>query len=398
MTNSTRRQASKKLKVALVYDHLNTRYGGAEQVLRQLHQIYPHAPLFTSVYHEQQASWAKKFTVVPTFLQQVPFAKTHHRWLAAIAPIAFESLDVSDFDIIISVSGGQAKGVITKPHQLHVSYLLTPTRYLYSHQSAYLETLPIYLRWIAQPVIKYLTRWDRLAVNRPDFIIPISKVVGARIKRYFPDLRVKVTPPIYPPISIPDQSKSTQEEGESPLKEVDLLCYGRLVEYKRFDRAIEAAQQLGRKLTIAGEGPALSKLKQKASQATQPTLIQFLPHLPQPDLWSITTPASVILFPGEEDFGISQVEVALAGKPVVLHKQSGAAELVRSLNHVVTIDQVTPESLSSAIMKVEQQPIDTSQAKKLLIKYDDLAFQTHFKKTITKLWLATHRMEDIHVT
>src|SRR5258708_2622600 len=167
-------------KVALVYDRVNTHYGGAENVLLALHQIYPSAPLYTSVYNPQTATWAKVFDVRTSFLQKFPFAKKFHRLYVALMPLAFESFDLSEFDIVISISSAEAKGVLTKPNQLHVCYLLTPTRYLWSHAEEYQKD------WLTGPIraliFNYLRWWDQSAALRPDIFIPISQLVAERCR------------------------------------------------------------------------------------------------------------------------------------------------------------------------------------------------------------------------
>ena len=143
-----------KPKVALVYDRVNTPFGGAENVLLALHQIYPEAPLYTSVYDPKTAPWAKVFSVRPSFLQKIPFAKRFHRLFAVLMPLAFESFDLVEFDIVISITSAEAKGVLTKPNQLHICYLLTPTRYLWSHAKEYEQHR--LTGWLRKLVFSYL--------------------------------------------------------------------------------------------------------------------------------------------------------------------------------------------------------------------------------------------------
>ena len=128
----------KKLKVALVYDWVN-KWGGAERVLLSLQKLFPKAPLYTAVYNPKTASWAKKFSVRPSFLQKLPLAKRYHQFYPGLMPFAFESFDFSDFDIVISVTSSFAKGIITGPKTLHLCYCLTPPRYLYGKRKNYLK-------------------------------------------------------------------------------------------------------------------------------------------------------------------------------------------------------------------------------------------------------------------
>ena len=189
-------------KIALVYDHVNTPYGGAEKVLLALNKAFPNAPLFTSVYHPR-AKWAKVFKIKTSFLQKIPFANSLHRFFAPLMPLAFESLNFSEYDIIISVTSATAKGIITKPNQIHICYMLTPTRYLHSHRTHYEKThwpfkIPI-ISFISRKIFDYLAWWDQIASNRPDLIIPISNLVKKRVKKYYHSLSHDV---IYPPINL----------------------------------------------------------------------------------------------------------------------------------------------------------------------------------------------------
>jgi len=184
------------MNTALVYDWVDS-WGGAERLLLALHELFPKAPLFTSVYNRERAPWALRFDVRTSFLQHIPFAQSHHEWFAAISPIAFESFDFSSYDLVISVSSGQAKGIITKPHSSHICFCLTPTRYLWNQYDDYFAGC----KWfsiVSRPLVSYLRRWDLVASGRPDHYIAISNAVKERINHYYhQDAKV-----IYPPIDL----------------------------------------------------------------------------------------------------------------------------------------------------------------------------------------------------
>ncbi|MBU2632511.1 glycosyltransferase family 4 protein, partial [Patescibacteria group bacterium] len=170
------------MKVALAYDKVN-KWGGAERVLLALCKIFPNAPLYTSVYNKETASWASVFNVKTSFLQKIPFAKSRHDLLAPLMPLAFESFDFSDYDLVISVTSESAKGIITNSKTKHICYFLTPTRYLWSGYRDYFKN-PL-KRTMAIPFVNYLKKWDIAASKRPDVFIGISKEVKARIKKYY---------------------------------------------------------------------------------------------------------------------------------------------------------------------------------------------------------------------
>ncbi|MEA2056669.1 MAG: hypothetical protein U9O78_03095, partial [Patescibacteria group bacterium] len=169
----------KNIRTALVYDRVNTRYGGAEQILTAFFELFPQADLYTSVFDQEQAKWVKPHRVKPSFLQKLPLAKSRHRAFLPLMPFAFENLNLSDYDLVISVTSAEAKGVITKPEQLHLCYLLSPPRYLYSHRQRYLQSRLILkippFAFVAKKILDYLTWWDQVAIYRPDVVIPLSK-------------------------------------------------------------------------------------------------------------------------------------------------------------------------------------------------------------------------------
>ena len=169
------------MNVVLVYDRVN-KFGGAERVLMALHEIWPEAPLYTSVYDPESTPWTKGWDVRPSFLQKFPWARRNHESLGWLMPLAFESLDLSGFDVVISLTSEAAKGVITSPRQLHICYLLTPTRYLWSHAVAYLGTVPLPLRPLAFVAQLKLRHWDFVAAQRPDHII--LTIIAQQLRRH----------------------------------------------------------------------------------------------------------------------------------------------------------------------------------------------------------------------
>lgn len=170
-------------KVAIVYDRVN-KWGGAERVLLSLHEMFPKAPLYTSVYDKKNAKWAKVFPQVHTsFLQYIPFTKSNHEFLAPLMPLAFESFNFDNYDLVISVTSEFAKNIKTNSKTLHVCYCLTPTRYLWSHYEEYFQNK--ILKFFTKPVISILRKWDKKAAYRPDVMFAISTEVQQRIKKYY---------------------------------------------------------------------------------------------------------------------------------------------------------------------------------------------------------------------
>lgn len=183
------------MKVALVYDRVN-KWGGAERVLLALHELFPNAPLYTSVYHAQKAEWADVFDIRTSFLQKFPKASSRHEVYALFMPFAFKNFSFDEYDLVISVTSDAAKGIVTKPKTKHICYCLTPTRYLWSGYDDYFSNP--FFKLLSLPAVHYLRQWDKGASKKPDYFIAISKEVQKRIKKYYGrDSKV-----IYPPVTI----------------------------------------------------------------------------------------------------------------------------------------------------------------------------------------------------
>jgi glycosyltransferase involved in cell wall biosynthesis len=389
------------LSVAIVYDRINTTFGGAEIVLRAISKLFPDAPIFTSVYHSIKADWAKDNQIIPTFLQKLPWVKDKHQLLLPLMPLAFESLDLSKYDLIISVTSAEAKGVLTRPNQLHICYMLTPSRYLYSHQNQYLKSrwylnLPI-INMIANLVLKYIKFWDITAATRPDVIIPISNLVAKRIKQFYQRIPEKV---IYPPHEI----KLTQTEIDKIDYFTDTqkfyLSLSRLVDYKKVDLSIEACKKLAKPLIVVGQGEAKPKLHKLAGKhaclkqeqetlehfvkrATQENkLIWFTGHLDQTDVFKLLKNCEAVLMPGQEDFGITALEAGIFGKPVILFYTSGVAEIIQDTQHCIKIRKESVSEMIYALGKLESLNFSAHEIRQNALKYNKSKFQQELENKI----------------
>lgn len=370
-------------KVALVYDRVNTPHGGAEKVLLALHEAFPDAPLYTAVYHPR-ATWADAFKINTSFLQKIPFANRWHRYLAPLMPLAFESFDLSEYDIVISITSAEAKGIITRPEQLHVCYLLTPTRYLYSHRAHYEQTHWPFkvpgLKFLSQKLFDYLTWWDQVAAQRPDVIIPISQLVSARVKKYY---QRQTEPVIYPPVDLAELQPATNLDSYRPyyLPSNYLVVISRLVPYKRIDLAIQACQQLDKNLIIIGTGPQESELQKLAGDN-----IYFLGSVTTTQRQAVLSQAQALLMPGVEDFGIIALEAILSNIPVILHQKSGAAELFKHKEGAIYLDKLSVSALKTAIQQLDLNNFNFSPLKKKLANYAITDFAKRFRTTVFKFW------------
>ncbi|MBN1263313.1 MAG: glycosyltransferase [Candidatus Pacebacteria bacterium] len=310
-----------KLRVALVYDRVN-KWGGAERVLLALKKIFPQAPLFTSVYLPKSASWAKNWPVKPSFGQRFPLVKKRHEFFPWLMPFIFESFDFRGYQLVISVTSAEAKGIITPPETCHLCYCLTPTRYLWSGRRVYFDSPGFgWLDGIAKKAYRFflpfLLRWDKVAAQRPDSYLAISGEVRQRIKKnYRRDAEI-----IYPPVDL-DKFKIKDDKFKTRKKNY-FLVVSRLVPYKRIDLVIEAFNQLDRPLKIAGIGSQMSFLKKMAGPK-----IEFLGQLTEKALLSYYNSCRAVICPQEEDFGLVPLEAQACGKPVISYQGGGALETV----------------------------------------------------------------------
>ncbi|HEX6977287.1 MAG TPA: glycosyltransferase [Patescibacteria group bacterium] len=327
----------RQLKVALVYDRVN-KWGGAERVLLVLHELFPDAPLFTSVYSQDRAEWAEVFpNVIPSFLQKIPFAKDNHEYFASLMPLAFRSHNIKGYDVVISVTSEFAKAVRTDG--IHICYCLTPTRYLWSSFDDYFKN-PM-LRIGSTPLISFLKNWDRKVAQEPDAIVSISKEVRKRVKDYY-GRNSKI---IFPPVEVEkfNRRKGSKRKGDF------YLVVSRLVSYKKVDLVIEVFNELGYPLIIVGKGKEEKNLKKIANRN-----IKFASELTDNKLRYYYSNCKALVFPQLEDFGIVAVEAQAAGAPVIAYKKGGALDTVIDGKTGIFFKKQNRESLIEAIKRFEK--------------------------------------------
>ena len=351
------------MKVALVYDRVN-KWGGAERVMLALHKIFPDAPLYTSVHNKEKASWSSVFDVRTSFVQNLPFAKSSHELYASLMPMAFESFNFDQYDLVISVTSEAAKGIITKPNTFHISYVLTPTRYLWSGYKDYFRNE--ITKFLSTYPILYLRKWDLIASCRPDKLIAISEDVKKRIKKYYKrDSQI-----IFPPI-LPFKEKIITKKN----KEEFYLVVSRLVYYKRIDLAIKTFNKLGFKLKIVGVGGEEESLKAIAKEN-----IEFLGNLTDDKLSFYYKNCTALIFPGKEDFGLVMAEAQSFGKPVIAYKKGGALDIIKNGVTGEFFDKQTEESLTGALKK----SLNKSYNSKLCMENAKRFSYANFKKQILR--------------
>lgn len=339
-------------------------------MLLSLQKLFPEAPLYTSVYHEQNAGWAKTFTILPSFLQKVPLFRNKHEYIPFLMPLAFEQFTFDEYDLVISITSESAKGIITKPGTKHICYCLTPTRYLWSGYDAYFSH-PVF-RFITKPVVSYLRKWDRIAAKRPDVYVSISKEVQKRVKQYYH----QESSVIYPPAGV----VPSEPVAKGTSKGNYYLIVSRLshfTSYKRIDLAIEACNDLGIPLKIIGEG----NWKEELQQMSGPT-IEFLGSVPDEQLAHYYRECKALLFPGLEDLGLTVIEAQQYGRPVIAYRGGGALETIKEGETGIFFDKQTKKSLKDAINKFEKMRFSPQKCREQADKFSFASFNEQFYRLV----------------
>jgi len=357
------------MRVALVYDRVN-KWGGAERVLLTLHELFPQAPLFTSVFNPQTAPWASVFTIHTSFLQSLPFARSSHEYYAPFMPLAFEQFTFDDYDLVISVTSEAAKGIITKPRTKHICYCLTPTRYLWSGYKDYFRSE--FFRFISNPAVSYLRTWDTIAANRPDRFVAISEAVRERIHKYYQKDALVIYPPVTPPKITRGLNKKLPEEY--------FLIVSRLVPYKRIDIAVQACTQLRLPLVIIGSGSEEKKLRRMAG----PT-VRFVGSLTDEDVAAYYEQCTALLFPGEEDFGLTILEAQAFGKPVIAYKKGGALETIVEGKTGVFFSTQSKDSLQEVLRTFDPKHFSRRDSLKQAEKFGREKFKQEFMRLVSSI-------------
>jgi glycosyltransferase involved in cell wall biosynthesis len=334
------RLAVKKPKIALVYDWLDTEYGGAEKLLLALGKIFPEAPLYTSIYKPAAYHWTSRFKVVPSWVNKLPFV-SRHELVAPLLPVAFESFDFRNFDLVISVSSAFAKGIITAPSTLHVCYCLTPTRFLWHEAQSYVSFNITNLG--LKPLFSYLRTWDLTAAARPDIYVATSNAIAQKIQKLYHQNVQKI---IFPPI---ETDVFTPPVKPTPAADRDyFLLVSRLVPYKHVELAIKAFNQLKYPLVIVGTGSESKKLKRIAGSN-----IRFEGNLPREKLISAYRGAKSLIIPQEEDFGLVGLEANACGTSVIAYGAGGYRETIADGISGSFFSPQTPDALVGVVSNTD---------------------------------------------
>ncbi len=369
------------MKVAIVHDWL-TVYAGAERVLEQILQLYPDADLFSLVdfLPETQRGFIRDKPVHTSFIQKLPLARAHYRKYLCLMPLAIEQFDLAGYDLVISSSYAVAKGVITGPDQLHISYVHSPMRYAWDLQHQYLRETGLdkgIRGWPAKWLLHKMRLWDARTANGVDYFIANSNFIAKRIwKVYRREASV-----IYPPV---DTTRFALHEQ----KEDFYLTASRLVPYKKIDLIVEAFNKIpDKKLVVVGDGPDYKKIRIKAGQNISLPGYQGQDHLKQ-----FMQRAKAFIFAAEEDFGITPLEAQACGTPVIAYAKGGALETIRGLDDEnptgVFFKEQNAAAIVNAIEEFEQgrSPISAERCRENALRFGQERFRHEIKTFMDKAW------------
>lgn len=350
--------------------------GGGEKTLAAIAEVVD-APIYTLIADRERLKDTPfaNTDIHTSFLQDLPLAKAFYRYYLPLFTRAVESLDVSGYECIVSVSHAVAKGVITHPQQLHLCYCLTPMRYAWDLSTCYMESIHVLKRLLAQPVLKKLRQWDRESLYRVDYFAAISRYVAERIKRiYGHDAEV-----IYPPVD-------TKEIEIEEKKEDFFLTVSRLVPYKKIDLIVEAfAHCPDKKLVVIGDGPEMSAVKKKAKKNCE-----ILGYQSDRVMRDILKRAKGFVFAAEEDFGIVPIEAQAAGTPVLAFGKGGALETIVDGASGIFFQEQSVSSILQALNTFEKTAWNPTTVRQCALRFSKERFKKEFQGFINRKIEAHH--------
>lgn len=366
------------MKVALVHDWLNTRVGGSEKVLIEMSKLYPDADIYTLFFRQEfYGGMINPKRVKTSYLQKWPrFLTDKPHWLLPLLPKAIEQFDLSSYDLVISSSNAFCKGVITPPSTLHVSYCYSPMRFAWDYWPRYLDEQSYgrVRRFLATMAISKVRQWDYYSAQRVDKWLTISNHIARRIKKFYgADSLV-----IYPPVELGDLKPAEKKQSY-------YVTLATLTPYKKIDHAIQACQQLGRKLIVIGDGFDRQRLESMAGPN-----VSFVGRVSDSEKAKLLKEARGLIQPQEEDFGIAAVEAMACGTPVIAFGSGGASEIVTDAKTGILYSESTTGGLLNALKRFEKIKFETSDLVSASHKFDASRFAKEFTSTVNSFYEAHH--------
>ncbi|ELA3317246.1 TPA: glycosyltransferase family 4 protein [Klebsiella pneumoniae] len=382
---------SHDINIGIVADWLVT-YAGAERVIKEFVDLYPESHLYSVVdfLNDDARTLLNNKKAKTTFIQKLPFAKKKYQAYLPFMPIAVEQLDVSEHDLILSSSHAVAKGVLTGPDQLHISYVHSPIRYAWDLQHQYLKESGLNKGMkgsLAKLILHYMRMWDNRTSSGVDHFIANSQFIARRIKKVYG----READVIYPPV---DVDRFTLHENKSDF----YFTASRLVPYKRIDLIVEAFNHLpDKKLVVIGDGPEMMKIKNKASPN-----VEILGYQTNDVMLRYMQTAKAFVFAAEEDFGITPVEAQACGTPVIAFGKGGSLETVRpygvSNPTGLFFEQQTINHIVEAIQRFEkfETAIEPAFCRNNSLRFSESRFKAEMQSYIDSRWLAFKENRTIY--
>lgn len=365
-------------KVAIVVDWLTEGFGGGERVIKAVHDMYPDAPLYTSQYRPKRTGWLGPADVRVGWLNVIPTKL--RRFTPFLRQWYFARLDLSDYDLVISITGAEAKAVKTGSDTLHVSYMHAATQYYWTLYDQYVQDpgfgwLNPVVRVALKVLVGPLRRADYRAAQQPDVVVANSTYVQEEIQKFYGRESVVVWPNV-------DVASIQQVPVEASAVRDGFIIYGRQVSWKRMDLAVLAARKTGQHLTVVGDGPEHDRLVQLAGGDKNVT---FLPkYNGVTEIVGLIRSSKAYIFPSLEPFGIAAVESLAAGTPVIALKKGGSTDFIKAGENGVFFDEQTVDSLAAAITSFDEQVFDDKKVARSAEPFSEAAFKRHLQAVINE--------------
>lgn len=368
------------MKVAIVHEWL-VNFRGSERVLLELARMYPEAVLYASVLDRKKLpEELASRDIRTTFVNRLPFSTKLYPLYLPFMPRAYEQLDLSAYDLVISSSHSCAKGIIPSPSATHICYCYTPMRYAWNGFHEYQKTLRTPLtRWLMARLMHRMRIWDYATTARVDYFVACSHEIRRRIAKYYR----RDSDVIHPPVEVRTKvGRSISNAVESLIQSLGsasfFLCLGRLVHYKRVDIAVEVCTTLGLPLIVAGGGPEYGILRRLAG----PT-VHFVQEFTDDDAGLLYEHCQALLFPGYEDFGITMVEAQLNGKPIIAFGAGGALDIVVPGETGILFQEQDASGLTDALRIFESREFVCETIKANGMRFSPKYFQASIRALIT---------------